>query len=580
MDGSTVGWKDACDGFRASASHGSDAIVESRFEDLKPPLDPGRAPYEAERCLYCGGNGAPAPCTAACPASVDVPAFIRSIAKGQLARAAEIILRDNPLGGSCGRVCPTEELCEGACVLVSQSRRPVHIGRLQRYATDAGFFSEAIEASSVAVLRTSGLKVAVIGAGPAGMACASQLATWGYKVTVYDSRPEPGGLIRFAIAPYRLVQSPLTEEMQRIQRLGVKFHFNHPILGPDAVRSLEGAADAVFLGVGLGEDLVVHYPGDDLPGVWESLTFIERLKTGRSPAVGHRVAVIGGGNTAIDVARESLRLGAEEVTIVYRRTKEEMPAYHQEVTDAEREGVRFLWLAAPVRFIGETRLESIQCQHMRLGNEDESGRRKPEPVLGSEFMLPVDTVIRAMGQRHRTEWHDWISDLNLTHGLIEVNPQTLQTSNAKYFAGGDAVNGGATVVDAVAMGKAAARGIRAYLQPNKVEIPQFNSYVASESNELADQMVYHQGKATLSVDRDWCKGCNICVEDCPAHILALDYNEKVYVTDMTRCILCGICAVRCPDFVISVATGDEEIRKFSPVTMNSGGSQYAASPRE
>ena len=193
----------------------------------------------------------------------------------------------------------------------------------------------------------------------------------------------------------------------------------------------------------------MHYPGDDLPGVWESLTFIERLKTGRSPAVGHRVAVIGGGNTAIDVARESLRLGAEEVTIVYRRTKEEMPAYHQEVTDAEREGVRFLWLAAPVRFIGETRLESIQCQHMRLGNEDESGRRKPEPVLGSEFMLPVDTVIRAMGQRHRTEWHDWISDLNLTHGLIEVNPQTLQTSNAKYFAGGDAVNGGATVVDAL-----------------------------------------------------------------------------------------------------------------------------------
>jgi dihydropyrimidine dehydrogenase (NAD+) subunit PreT len=425
--------------------------------ELKPPLDDREAVMEAFRCLECGGPYAPAPCTVACPAEIDVPGFIGAVARGQVERAAAIILEANPLGGTCARVCPTEVLCEGACVLEAAGQRPVDIGRLQRYAVDQAFLRGL---DPVLPERPpNGRRVAVIGAGPAGLACAAELARAGYAVTVYDERPEVGGLVRYAIAPYRQVRDPLPAEMERLVTLGVTFRLGFRIDSPERLAAVADTADAVFLGVGLGEDADVRYEGDTLEGVWKSLAFIEALKTGRRPPVGERVAVVGGGNTAVDVAREAVRLGAREVTVLYRRTAAEMPAFRHEVAEAEAEGVHFAWLTQPVRLLGTRRVTGVLVQYMRLGEPDASGRRRPEPVPGTEFVLPVDTVVLAVGQRPRAEFLQWIPGLRLEHGRIVRDPETGQTTHPRYFVGGDAANGGATVVEAVREGKIAARGI-------------------------------------------------------------------------------------------------------------------------
>ncbi len=345
-------------------------------------------------------------------------------------------------------------------MLDKEGRRPVEIARLQRYATDKAL-SRGLKFRTAA--PPNGKRVAVIGAGPAGLTCAGELAALGYAVTVYDARPDLGGLVRYAIAPYRQVREPLPAEVARIAELGVEFRIGSGVDHPERLREIERVADAVFLGIGLGEDIEVRYPGDDLPGVWNSLPFIEAIKLGRPPRVGPRVAVIGGGNTAIDVAREALRLGASDVTIVYRRTEAEMPAYAHEVAEARWEGVQFRWLAEPLRFLGDGRLDRIECQRMRLGPSDRSGRRRPEPVLASEFLVPADTAVKALGQRRRTEFLSWIEGLRTDGGLIAIDRTTGQAANPKYFAGGDAVNGGDTVVEAVRAAKVAARGIHRYL---------------------------------------------------------------------------------------------------------------------
>ncbi|HYL20948.1 MAG TPA: NAD(P)-dependent oxidoreductase [Gemmatimonadales bacterium] len=434
---------------------------DALFAALEPPFDETVAVSEAARCLDCGGPAAPAPCLVACPAGVDVPGFVAAIAQGDSRAAAAIIFSANVLGGSCARVCPADELCEGACVLATGARRPLEIARLQRFATDRAF-------SRGLPLRRppprNGKRIAVIGAGPAGLACAAELATLGYAVTVYDARSELGGLLRYAIAPYRQLREPLPQEVERIAALGVHFELHYPIDSPERLRAIARDADAVFLGIGLGADVGVRYPGDELPGVWNSLPFIEALKVGEPPAVGPRVAVIGGGNTAIDVAREAVRLGAVDVTILYRRTEAEMPAYPHEVKEARAEGVRFRWLTTPVRFLATSgRLDRVECQRMRLGSPDASGRRRAEAVPASEFIVPADTVIKAVGQERRTAFLGWIDGLELKDGLIVIDPATGQTTHPKYFAGGDAVNGGATVVEAVRAAKVAAHGIHGVL---------------------------------------------------------------------------------------------------------------------
>ncbi len=427
---------------------------------LQTPLDDADALREADRCLRCGGPTARAPCTLACPTEIDVPAFLDAIARGDPQTAATIIFSANALGGSCARVCPVEELCQRACVLDKQGRYPITIARLQRYAADWALPRAAVPLTAG---PRNGKRVTVIGAGPAGLGCAATLTQLGYAVTVVDARSEVGGLVRYAIAPYRLTRDPLPAEAERLAQAGVQFRFDFPVDQPERLRALEQEADALFLGVGLGSDAEVPYPGDDLPGVWDSLPFIEALKVGHPPRVGDHALVVGGGNTAIDVAREALRLGAPRVTLLYRRTEKEMPAYPHEVREARAEGVSFEFLAEPVRFLGDGHVDQVQCRRMRLGAPDASGRSRPEPVTGSEFLLPADTVIMAIGQQRRTEFFSWIEGLRLDHGLVVTDPHTGQTSVPKYFTGGDAVNGGATVVQAVHAGTVAARGIDRYL---------------------------------------------------------------------------------------------------------------------
>ncbi len=426
--------------------------------ELKPALSDRDALAEAYRCLECGTPEVPAPCQVACPAEVDVAGFVGRIARGDAGGAARLILSSNPVGGSCARVCPTELLCEGACVLNTARDRPVDIGRLQRYAMDAAF---ADPASLVVDLPVkNGLRVAVIGAGPAGLATAAFLEGAGFIVTIFDDRPKAGGLVRYAIAPYRLWDEPLPEEQSWLAGLGVEFRLEHPIQSPVDLRELEAEYDAVVLAVGLGPDVRTQYPGGELPGIYESLPFIEAVKTDRPPAMGRRVAVIGGGNTAIDVAREALRLGAAEVTLVYRRTEAEMPAYPEEVAGARREGIRFQFLASPVAFRGSSHVEAVVAQVMRLGEPDATGRRRPEPVPGETVEILADSVVMAIGQEPRLTFLRMIPGLEIDRGRIVADPKTGATGNPRYFAAGDAVNGGDTVVAAVHLGKVAAHGVR------------------------------------------------------------------------------------------------------------------------
>ena len=429
---------------------------EQVFEELVSPFTRPEAVVEAERCLECGGPYAEAPCVTACPAGVDVPGFVAAIARDDADAAAATIFAENLLGGTCARVCPVEMLCEGACVLRHEGRKPIEIGRLQRFATDV-----ALEGGTPLRRRRprNWYPVAVIGAGPAGLVCAGELAARGFDVTVYDEHVEPGGLARFAIAPYRQLREPLPEEVLALQRLGVKFELGLGIDTIDALAYVESFNDAVVLAVGMGPDADVTYPGDELPGVWNSLPFIEAIKTGSPPDVGDSVAVIGGGNTAIDVAREALRLGAGEVTLVYRRTRAQMPAYEHEVKEAQEEGMRIEWLTIPLQFVGSATLEGVLCRRCRLGEPDASGRRRPEEMPGTDFLLPASTAVKAIGQRPRAELFALIAGLELEDGRLKVDPETGQTTNPKYFSAGDATNGGATVVEAVRGAKIAARGV-------------------------------------------------------------------------------------------------------------------------
>ena len=400
--------------------------IERVYAEIRPPLGEEAAVLEAERCLECGGAHAPAPCTVACPADVDVPGFVAAIAAGRLDHAAGVIFAENLLGGTCARVCPTELLCEGACVLAHEGQPPIAIGLLQRHAAEDGL-ERRLPVRRRA--RPTGRRIAVVGAGPAGLVCTGELAACGHDVTVYDERTEPGGLVRFAIAPYRQLDHPLPEEADLVRALGA-----HIVLGchvdETLLRRLREENDALVLAVGLGDDTDAGIPGSDLDGVWASLLFIEAIKTGEPPAIGDEVVVIGGGNTAVDVAVEARRLGARRVTMLYRRTETEMPAYPQEVALAREEGVELEWLTAPTRFLGRERLEAVECITMRLGEPDAGGRARPEPVPGTERAVPADTAIVAIGQRGRPEMVG-----------IAVDTATARTNVSGIYAAGDGVNG-------------------------------------------------------------------------------------------------------------------------------------------
>src|SRR6202790_1415320 len=359
--------------------------IAARFAEIHPPFDPQAALVEANRCLYCFD----APCTAACPTHIDVPRFIKKIASGNLRGSAVTILDANILGASCSRVCPVDVLCEGACVLHRYNKQPIEIGRLQRHAMDAFYGNGAKLPWIPAAAR--GLTVACIGGGPASLACAAELRKNGYGVTIFESRPLPGGLNTYGVAEYKLRAVDSLREVELVESLGAEFRFGATVGREVALEDLEGEYTAIFLAIGLGPTEPLNLPGEDLEGVVDALCFIADYKTLQTIPVGSRVAVIGGGNTAIDAANAAKRLGAEEVTMVYRRSEREMPAFLFEYEHSKLEGVLFRFQAQPVAIrpspADPSRVGALECVRAELGAPDASGRRKPQPIPGSRVWI-------------------------------------------------------------------------------------------------------------------------------------------------------------------------------------------------
>ena len=437
-------------GFFAKAP-GSPEIA-ARFADLRPPFEQTAAVAEANRCLYCFD----APCMQACPTHIDVPKFIKKIASGNLEGSAKTILDANILGASCSRACPVDVLCEGACVMHRYNKQPIEIGRLQRFAMDALHDSGAPLPFEPGV--DTGKSVALIGGGPASLACAAELRRRGVRATVFDARPLPGGLNTYGIAEYKLTLSASLKEIDLLSQLGVEFVFN-TVVDAAKLAELEAKNDAVFLGMGLGAIHKLGVAGEEMQGVTNALLYIADYKRGAAQASDDRVAVIGAGNTAIDAAIAAVRLGAREVTMVYRRGPEQMSAFEFEYEHAKMEGVKFLWHVIPVGLKGSSKVEGVE-----LAQLEKTADGSLVPQAGTNFVLPVDTIVLAIGQATHTEFLQSADKLKLERGRVLIDRATGQTTNPKYFAGGDCTNGGREVVDAVADGKRAGIGIAAWLE--------------------------------------------------------------------------------------------------------------------
>jgi len=433
---------------------------DRNFSDIHPPFETRDAALvDANRCLFCYD----APCTKSCPTGIDVPKFIKQISTDDIKGSARTIFLSNIMGGGCSRVCPVEKLCEGACVYNLMEEEPIPIARLQRYSTDA-----AIQRRWPLFTRkpSDGLKVAIIGAGPAGLSAAHVLSREGVDVTIFEKEEKGGGLMTYGVAAYKVTPEYCAEELDYILSLGgITIRYGAE-LGKDLqLEQLREEYDAVFLAFGVGLARRLDIPGEDLDGVVDALRFIYAIRADGFPSVpvGDKVAVIGMGMTAIDAATQARRLGAEEVTLLYRRTEAEMPCTKKELEIARLDGCRIHWLAAPGEVIGSGgKVTQLRCEKMELGPPDASGRRAPRPT-GESFTLDVDMIIKATGQM---PFEQLVSSGGLSHrgGKIDTTGLCGITSLPGVFAGGDCVNGGKEVVDAVQAGKLSAAAILSYLQ--------------------------------------------------------------------------------------------------------------------
>jgi glutamate synthase (NADPH/NADH) small chain len=434
--------------------------VMERFGDLHPPFDSQAAVLEANRCLYCFD----APCTSACPTHIDVPRFIKKIASGNLTGSARTILDANILGASCSRACPVEVLCEGACVMHRYNKQPIQIARLQRFAMDA--FHESGALLPFEPGAETGFSVALIGAGPASLACAAELRRRGIRAEIYDARPLPGGLNTYGVAEYKLPLAESLREIEMLSQLGVDFHFE-TMVDATALTDIERKHDAVFLGVGLGAIHRLGIAGEDLAGVTNALDLIAGYKSGERLTMPARVVVVGAGNTAIDAAIAAVRLGASDVYLVYRRGPEQMSAFTFEYEHARNEGVKFLWHVQPTRILGHKTVQSLEL--VRLISTEDGSLVSEE---GSEFLLDAELIVLSIGQGTHTGFLSGRegTKVRLERGRILIDRMTGQTSDPKFFAGGDCTNGGREVVDAVADGKRAGVGIAAWLKGQHAKV--------------------------------------------------------------------------------------------------------------
>jgi len=436
------------------------------FDEVPLGYSEKEAREEAGRCLKCKKE----PCVAGCPVQIDIPAFITQVEQGDYRAAAATIKRTNNLPAICGRVCPQESQCQGVCTL-GKKFEPCGIGRLERFVAD---WERAHGGHAAAPPPATGRRVAVVGAGPAGLTCAADLRMLGHEVTVLEALHEPGGVLMYGIPEFRLPKDVVHHEVDGLRRMGVDFEMN-VVVGKTVTvdELLSDGYGAVFVGSGAGLPRFLGIPGETLIGVYSANEFLTRVNLMRAwkfpqydtpVKVGHHVAVVGGGNVAMDAARTALRLGAQKVTVLYRRTRQEMPARVEEAHHAEEEGVDMQFLVNPVRLDGRDGvLTEVVCLRMELGPPDDSGRRRPVPIEDSEFSLAVDTLIVAVGNQPHPLVPRTTAGLEVTKwGTVEADAHGV-TSRRGVFAAGDIVTGAATVISAMGAAKAAAAAIHAYL---------------------------------------------------------------------------------------------------------------------
>ena len=439
----------------------SPELYEKNFLDIHPPFETKDAALvEANRCLFCYD----APCMKSCPTGIDVPKFIKQITTDNIKGSAHTILVSNIMGAGCSKVCPVEKLCEGACVYNLMDEEAIPIAKLQRYSTE-----KAIENKWKLFTRkeSTGKKVAIVGAGPAGLSCAHVLSREGIDVTIFEKEKLGGGLMTYGIAAYKVTPEFCAEEVDYILSIGgIEIKYEQELGKNITLEELQKNYDAVYMAIGVGLARQLEIPGENLDGVVDAIKFIYEIRNDgfNKVAVGDKVAVIGMGMTAIDAATQAKRLGASEVTILYRRTQQEMPCTEVELNIAKIDGCNIIWLAAPKEVIGtDGKVTSLVAEKMKLGEPDAGGRRSPVPT-GETFSINVDMVIKAAGQ---TPFQQLIEQNNLEHSNGKIKVKNTTTNLKAVFAGGDCVNGGREVVDAVQAGKDGAAAILNYVLGGK-----------------------------------------------------------------------------------------------------------------